>query len=1122
MKTVRVFISSPGDVGAEREKSAEIFARLQSEFSGRIAIEPYFWEHEPMLAHTDFQSQIEPPSHFDLFVCLLWARLGTKLLPALHRKADGGTYASGTEYELLDALDGFRRSGAPEVLIYKRKGFPIIPAEPKELRRRIEEQYDSLADFLDRLTKQDGHFSVAMNVYAGLEQFETKFENDMRKLLARFLPAGVNGSRAMARSWTNGSPFRGLRHFDFEHAPIFFGRTRAIDELLTSLQKQASNERAFVLVFGGSGVGKSSLVRAGVLPWLVRPGVIDGVGLWRRAVIRPGEASDGDLFDVFAAALLRPEGLPEIGTDGTDATQLGALLRKNPGGAALLIKGALSQAAREIQLANNLEGQPRALFALVVDQMEELFTTERLAHQREDFLQAIDALARSGYVWVIATLRSDFYSRCETSTALMQLKQGDGQYHLQPPDEVALGQMIRLPASAAGVLFEEDHATGERLDDILRDAAVKNPAALPLLEFALEELYQQRDTENCLLKLDAYRALGGVEGALGRRAEESFAASSAKAQEKFDQVFRHLVTIGANEGHPAVRRRASRDIVACDTASSELIDQLIADRLLIIERTDDGKVVVSIAHEAMLGSWARLAEWVALHRENLKIRGQVSADAQRWIENNRNPDYLYAAGSPLEKAKAAMSANFLADEEVEFVKLSSAKADEQRFVASLATGKGIAQVSSDLRETCPELRLDVLRDALQSPDATVRGNAAALAGDGHEDSLGQQLVDLVINEEVAPVRRVASRSLIELNKPELFDRVVQSLSSKHDSPELWRAAAELRIAADETKNPSTFETAFEKLDRRSRSRIKSEAARLRLKRGAPLLALVLAPAILFACVAASAFKWLPGLFNFALCQATPNAAMGVFHAITASVIWGGSITFAVALYFVVFGRQSAPRSFVQPTGAIIAGLIAGILSSVAITLVVVTVYTNQSLALMGWTAEDYDKFSAGLWKDLFFANRFGWPFLLMGTSLGAGMALMANGLRASPRWRGLLNEQSALTSGHQVLQLVRALVKIGLRYAWPVPVAVSIGCLLAFVVLRGAPVAKAPQTSAFTGQLSDRGQAIRQWKLSPIGEALGIAGDGLTQIIGGSFAIIGMGMGIVIARYGIKVEPQRN
>jgi WD40 repeat protein len=515
---------------------------------------------------------------------------------------------------------------------------------------------------------------VGTNSYAGLEQFETKFENDMRKVLARFVPEGVAGSRAVSKSWTGGSPFRGLLHFDFEHAPIFFGRTRAIDEVLAALKKQAVEERAFVLVFGGSGVGKSSLVRAGVLPWLVKPGVIDGIALWRRAVMRPSEVNDGDLFDALSTALMRPEGLPEIGSDGTSVDALAAALREKPDSVGMLIKGALSQAARDLQVSEKLEKQPRALFALAIDQLEELFTVERLASQREGFLRAIDALARSGYVWVLATLRSDFYPRCEESPLLMKLKEGTGQYHLQPPDEVQLGQMIRLPASAAGLLFEEDHKTGERLDDFLRDAAVKSPAALPLLEFALEELYEQRDQDKNLLKLDAYRALGGVEGALGKRAEESFQQAGASAQESFDPVFRQLVTISAGEGEPAVRRRARKAEVESTTGAAELVDRLTADRLLVADRTEEGVIVIGLAHEAMLASWPRLAQWVERNRESLKVRAQVAADAARWIENKRNPDYLYDTGLPLEKARVAQQEGFLDASEKEFVEMSGRKA----------------------------------------------------------------------------------------------------------------------------------------------------------------------------------------------------------------------------------------------------------------------------------------------------------------------------------------------------------------------------------------------------------------------------------------------------------------
>ncbi|MDB6031781.1 MAG: hypothetical protein JWM16_2119, partial [Verrucomicrobiales bacterium] len=650
--------------------------RLQVEFSGLLEIAPYFWEHEPMRADTDFQTQITPPSQFDLFVCLLWARLGSRLHPALHRKPGGGEYASGTEYELLDALEGFRRSNAPEVLIYKRMGDPVIPVKPKEIRERILAQYDALESFFTRLTQSEGHFVVGTNSYTGLEQFEIKFEGHMRKVLTRFVPPGVAGSRVAPKSWTAGSPFRGLRHFDFEHSSIFFGRTRAIDEVLAALKQQMVEERAFVLVFGGSGVGKSSLIRAGVLPWLVKPGVIDGVGVWRRAVMRPNEVNEGDLFDALSAALLRGEGLPEIASDGTSAKQLAAMLREKPDGVGMLIKGALSQAAREVQLAEKLEKQPRALFVLAIDQLEELFTVERLASQREGFLRALDGLARSGYVWVLATLRSDFYQRCEESPILMQLKNGTGQYHLQPPDELQLGQMIRLPAAAAGLLFEEDHKTGERLDDLLRDAAVKSPAALPLLEFALEELYEQRDTVQGLLKLDSYRALGGVEGALGKRAEESFQQAGEGAQESFDLIFRQLVTIGSGEGEPAVRRRARKSDVEITPGSRDLVTRLTTDRLLVADRTEEGVLVVSLAHEAMLTSWPRLARWVENNRQNLFIRAQVATDVAQWLENDRNDDYLYSRGLPLEKARKVLAEGFLNEEEREFVEASSRRVEK--------------------------------------------------------------------------------------------------------------------------------------------------------------------------------------------------------------------------------------------------------------------------------------------------------------------------------------------------------------------------------------------------------------------------------------------------------------
>lgn len=1125
MKTIRIFISSPGDVGAEREKAREIFDRLQAKFSGVLRISPYFWEHEPMRATLDFTTQIERPSRFDLCICLLWARLGTRLHPSLHRKPDGGEYLSGTEYELLDAVEGWRQSGAPEVYIYKRSTLPLIPLEPEEDHERATAQYRALKKFWERFTEDQKHLVVGFNEYRDLEQFEIRFERDMDDVLKRFVPEGVASSLTLPKSWMKGSPFRGLRHFDFEHAPVFFGRTRAIDQVLAVLKQQAADNRAFVLVFGGSGVGKSSLVRAGVLPWLIKPGVIDGVGLWRRAVMRPSEVNEGDLFDALAAALMRVEGLPEIGSDGTSVSKLAAMLREKPDGVGFLIKGALSQAAREVKLAERLEKQPRALIALAIDQLEELFTVERLGGQREDFLRAVDALARSGYVWVLATLRSDFYARCEESSILMELKKGAGQYHLQPPDEVQLGQMIRLPASAATLFLEENHQTGERLDDLLRDAAVKSPAALPLLEFALEELYEQRDKDKGLLRIEAYRALGGVEGALGKRAEESYQNVSSSAQESFDFVFRQLVTVSPSEGAAAVRHRAHKSAVESTSGARELIASLIADRLLVADRTQEGVVVISVAHEAMLESWPRLAQWVIQHRESLKIRAQVAEAASRWLENDRSDDYLYGRGLPLEKATLAMESNFLSEEECGFVRTSMAKVETQRFQARLASGEGTLEDSMCLRDAFPDAHKAAFIHALSEGVSSMRCNAALLLGEGAIPELSGELVRLVMSDPADDVRRTAAFSLVRLNQTQLFTKVIDKIRSDASSSATIEALSRIRVAADASETPSVFEGLWQKLPLRVRSKTRLHAWHLRLRRGIPILALVLVPALLLSAASAAAFKWLPGIFNYALCQAKPSAAMGVFHGVTAAVIWGGGITLSLVIYRVVFGREFSAKSYLRPVPAVVTGAMMGAISGAALVLLISTVYMGNSLHDMGWVTDSDQKLGAGFGDIVLSRTRFAWPYLITGSFLGIGMALMVNGLRASKKWLQFLIKQTTLTGVRQTWRLISALTKLAVGFAWPIPLALLVAGVLAFFVLRSAPETgrwSQSSTEALSGGRAPEPAQRREWKISPWGEAFGILGDAATQAIGGFFAIVGMGLGIVIIRYGVKVEPRRN
>ena len=478
-------------------------------------------------------------------------------------------------------------------------------------------------------------------------------------------------------AWTVGSPYRGLAAFEFEHAPVFFGRAQAVAGVLDALRAQAARGRAFVLVLGMSGSGKSSLVRAGVLPQLVQPETIPGVSLWRRVVVRPADAA-GDVFDGLAAALLRPEALPELGADGTTARDLARLLRDSPAAAAPLIKGGLSQAAAEAARAQGRKEQPEVRLAIVVDQMEELFTLERITlHERRAFVEGLSALAASGRVWVLATLRSDFYARCEEIPALMTLKEGVGQYHLLPPTAAEVAQMIRQPARAAALKFEVDPATQAPLDETLRDAAVGQVGNLPLLEFALEELYRQR-TADGLLTVEAYRTLGGVEGALARRAEEVFGSLSKEAQGAAADVFAVLARAVVGEDESFTRKYALLDSFT-SPGSRTFIDAFVEARLCVADRGDDGRAVVSIAHEALLRSWPRLRSWLEDNRELLRVRSRAAMAATLWEEKGRPADLLLAEGKPLEEAVPllAMKGFDLSGHEREFLEASQARAQRR-------------------------------------------------------------------------------------------------------------------------------------------------------------------------------------------------------------------------------------------------------------------------------------------------------------------------------------------------------------------------------------------------------------------------------------------------------------
>ena len=687
MKTLQVFISSPGDVYEERTLANRVIDRIQSEFIGRVVLEPVLWEHEPLVATSTFQHQIVKPSDTDIVIAILWSRLGTRL-PKEFTRPDGSRYESGTEYEFEEAIEGFYKNGKPDLLVYRKITPPSVRLDDeKELMERLE-QKKKLDDFVDKWfhDKTEGTLKAAFHSFDAASDFEALLEHHLHKLVERHLPKTVSATSEARAVWKKGSPFRGLHSFHFEHAPIFFGRTKAVSDILQALRAQAADNRSFVLVLGMSGGGKSSVARAGVLPMLTRPGVIEGVDHWRRAVFQPTDVR-GNLFKGLAMALLKDHALPTLDEDDSGPDELAQIMETSPKAAVSLIKAALN---REGSAAG---AKKETRLALVLNQMEELFTQEDvLPKQRKAFMRLVDALARSGRVWIVATLRSDFYPRLRELPEVGALKEGNGQYDLMPPTANEIGQMIRLPTRAAGLKFEEDPSSNERLDDMLRDAAASHPEILPLLQFTLEELYQRR-TEDGMLTLQAYRELGGVEGSLAHRAETVFKDLPDDVEEELPKVLNELVSVD-HEGHETIGRKRAHLTDATTPKMRELIDTFVENRLFVTELDDDGGVVVTVAHEALLWHWPRVKDWVQQNRENLRIRSRIASAAERWEAEDRSTDLLLPSGKPLVEAESLLDQGIeLHDDESAFIAASMSRAKNlQRLKAGIVAALAVLGV----------------------------------------------------------------------------------------------------------------------------------------------------------------------------------------------------------------------------------------------------------------------------------------------------------------------------------------------------------------------------------------------------------------------------------------------
>jgi DNA-binding SARP family transcriptional activator/ABC-type glycerol-3-phosphate transport system substrate-binding protein len=410
------------------------------------------------------------------------------------------------------------------------------------------------------------------------------------------------------------NPYKGLRPFEERDSPDFFGRETLVARLLDRLAL-AGRAGGLLVVAGPSGSGKSSVVKAGLVP-AVRAGALAGSAEWVIAVMLPGAHPFRELAAAVAAA-------------GRPLSAEGRARLDGHGDAGDLLAGAVP------------EGAPRLV--LVIDQFEELFTLTTDEAERSRFLAALAATlaARGGHLLVLATVRADRLDELLRSMELGELVR-TGTELVTPLASDELERAIASPAALVGVALEPGLA-GEIVGDV-----VSRPGGLPLLQYALTDLFERSDGQR--MTRAGYGAIGGVAGALGRRAEEIYAALDEEDRATARQVFLHLVA-AAPTGEPAARRIPRADLRSIGTAAGrldEVVDAFVRWRLLSVDRDAvSGEAVVEVAHEALLVRWPRLAAWIEGAREDLWMRGRLAAAAAEWTGAGRDAGYLLA-GSRLE------------------------------------------------------------------------------------------------------------------------------------------------------------------------------------------------------------------------------------------------------------------------------------------------------------------------------------------------------------------------------------------------------------------------------------------------------------------------------------------
>ena len=530
---------------------------------------------------------------------------------------------------MLTAIEA-RKAGKPipDVYVFRYPKAPSVPLDAPD-RAEIEAQWGRLKSFFDDWFRtKSGEFIAAFQGYESTDDFAIQVEDCLRQWLARrgFLPQGSVWDRML-----RGSPFPGLSAFEADRGSVFFGRDLAIAQGIARLREAGAggSRLPFLLVIGASGSGKSSLLRAALLPRLTLPGTIPDVDLWSTAIVTPGPGPFLALAEgLFADAVVGP------------ALQQGAfrtaeLLAKQLAGdietAVAPLRDALDRAADAHKTKAHFADMPSARLALVIDQAERLFI-ESEAETATAFAELVAALVRHNLAYVILALRSDVYARFQSIEALVELREAGATLDLVPPSAAELEEIVTRPVIACHPPLAFEQNDGRSLAALLV-ADAKGGDALPLLQMTLSRLYAAEGRRSDgMLRFADYR---GMDVAVTETANEALNTLDDAARAELPSlVFGLIDDVSADPLTgalmPVVTALDRKTFEAQNPARQVLVEAFVNNRLLTAEG-DGVSQRVRPVHEALLRIWPQAVAIVRESASLIRVRYTLEPLVREWL-----------------------------------------------------------------------------------------------------------------------------------------------------------------------------------------------------------------------------------------------------------------------------------------------------------------------------------------------------------------------------------------------------------------------------------------------------------------------------------------------------------